>query len=126
MRLRLIVPGPIIDTDLVRRASRSTWGPLPAAGAQVHKYQPTMFHVKLLIVDGLLVSVGSTNFDPRSFRLNDEANLNIYDSAFAAAQTAVFERDLAQSRRITLAEWETRPWHEKLIEQAAGLLGSQL
>jgi len=126
VRVRIIVPGPIIDTDFVRRAGRSTWGPLLAAGAQIHEYQPTMFHCKLLVVDGLLVSVGSTNFDPRSFRLNDEANLNVYDADFAAAQTAVFERDLARSRRVTLAEWETRPWHEKLIEHAAGLLGAQL
>ncbi len=126
VRVRIIVPGPIIDTDLVRRAGRSTWGPLLAAGAQIHEYQPTMFHCKLLVVDGLLVSVGSTNFDPRSFRLNDEANLNVYDADFAAAQTAVFERDLAQARRVTLAEWESRPWHEKLIEHTAGLLGAQL
>lgn len=126
VRFRLIVPGPIIDTDVVRRASRSTWGPLLAAGAEIYEYQPTMFHCKVLIVDLLLVSVGSTNFDPRSFRLNDEANLNVYDAAFATAQTAVFERDLAQSRRVTLAEWEARPWHEKLIERTAGLLGSQL
>ncbi len=126
VRFRLIVPGPIIDSDIVRRASRSTWGPLLAAGAEIREYQPTMFHCKVLIVDGLLVSVGSTNFDPRSFRLNDEANLNVYDAAFAAVQTAVFERDFAQSRPVTLAEWEGRPWHEKAIEWAAGLLGSQL
>jgi len=126
VRFRLIVPGPIIDTDVVRRASRSTWGPLLAAGAEIHEYQPTMFHCKVMIVDRLLVSVGSTNFDPRSFRLNDEANLNIYDTAFAASQTEVFERDLAKSRRVTLAEWEARPWHEKLVERTMGLLGSQL
>jgi len=111
---------------VVRGASRSTWGPLLAAGAEIHEYQPTMFHCKVLIVDRLLVSVGSTNFDPRSFRLNDEANLNIYDAAFAAGQTEVFERDLAKSRRVTLAEWEARPWHEKFVERTMGLLGSQL
>ncbi len=126
VRFRLIVPGPIIDTDVVRRASRAAWGPLLAAGAEIHEYQPTMFHCKVLIVDRLLVSVGSTNFDTRSFRLNDEANLNVYDTAFASSQTAVFERDLAKSRRVTLADWEARPWHEKLIERAAGLLSPQL
>jgi cardiolipin synthase A/B len=126
VRVRVVVPGPIIDTDVVRRASRSTWGPLLAAGAQIHEYQPTMYHCKVMIVDGLLVSVGSTNFDPRSFRLNDEANLNVYDRAFAARQESVFERDIARSRRVTLAEWENRPWHEKLMEHAAGLLQAQL
>jgi cardiolipin synthase len=126
VRFRLVVPGPIIDTDVVRRASRSTWGPLLAAGAQIYEYQPTMYHCKVMIVDGLLVSVGSTNFDPRSFRLNDEANLNVYDRAFAAAQEKVFENDIAQSKRVTLEEWENRPWHEKLMERAAALLHAQL
>ena len=126
VRFRLIVPGRITDTEIVRRASRAAWGPLLAAGAEIYEYQPTMFHSKVLIVDGLLVSVGSTNFDPRSFRLNDEANLNVYDAAFAASQIAVFERDLAKSRRMTFAAWNARPWYEKLVERTAGLLGSQL
>lgn len=126
VRVRVIVPGPIIDTDVVRRASRATWGPLLEAGAQIHEFQPTMYHCKVMIVDDLLVSVGSTNFDMRSFRLNDEANLNVYDPAFAKAQTATFEADLALARRVTLAEWQARPWHEKAIEHAASLLGGQL
>ena len=126
VRLRVVLPGPIIDTDLVRRASRSTWGPLLEAGAEIYEYQPTMYHCKVMIVDGLLVSVGSTNFDPRSFRLNDEANLNVYDRAFAARQERVFEQDLTRSKRVTLADWEGRPWHEKLMEHAAGLLHAQL
>jgi len=126
VRLRVVLPGPIIDTDLVRRASRSTWGPLLEAGAEIYEYQPTMYHCKVMIVDGLLVSVGSTNFDPRSFRLNDEANLNVYDRAFAARQEKVFEQDIARSRRVTLADWQNRPWHEKLMERAAGLLHTQL
>jgi len=126
VRFRLIVPGPIVDTDIVRRASRATWGPLLEAGAEIYEYQPTMFHCKVLIVDRLLTSVGSTNFDPRSFRLNDEANLNVYDAPFAQAQERVFERDIAQSRRVTLAQWQARPWHEKMMENAARLLGAQL
>jgi cardiolipin synthase A/B len=126
VKVRLILPGPIIDTDVVRRASRAGWGPLLAAGAHIHEYQPTMFHCKVMIVDGLLVSVGSTNFDVRSFRLNDEANLNVYDPRFAARQVEVFERDLALTHRITLEEWQARPWHEKLLERTAALLGPQL
>ena len=126
VRLRLIVPGPIVDAEVVRRASRATWGPLLEAGAEIYEYQPTMFHCKVLIVDRLLTSVGSTNFDPRSFRLNDEAQLNVYDAAFAAEQTAVFERDLLRSRRVTLADWQQRPWREKLIERTAALLNPQL
>ena len=79
-----------------------------------------------MIVDALLVSVGSTNFDNRSFQLNDEANLNIYDADFAARQIEIFQDDLARSRRISLAEWRTRPRSEKLREHAASLFGPQM
>ena len=126
VRVRIIVPGEHIDTEVVRKASRAGWGELLDAGAEIHEYQPTMFHCKTLIVDGLLVSVGSTNFDNRSFRLNDEANLNVYDPAFAAAVTRVFEADLEQARRITHEDWLQRPAREKLLEKAAALLSPQL
>ena len=126
VRLRIIVPGTEIDAEVVRKASRANWGELLEAGAQIHEYQPTMFHCKTLIVDGQLVSVGSTNFDNRSFRLNDEANLNIYDPEFAGRLTAVFEGDLERSRRITFEDWKNRPWQEKLAEKASALLSSQL
>ncbi len=126
VRLRIITPGPIIDSQTVRGASRAAWGPLLEAGAEISEYQPTMFHCKVFTVDGLLVSVGSTNFDNRSFRLNDEANLNVYDAAFAAAQTEQFEADLRQSKRLTFAQWKDRPLHEKALEHLSSLLSSQL
>ena len=85
-----------------------------------------MYHCKVMIVDGLMTSVGSTNFDVRSFRLNDEANLNIYDKAFAARQTRVFEADLTQSRRITHEAWKARPFTEKVHEHTLALFGSLL
>lgn len=126
VRLRIITPGPIIDSQTVRGASRAAWGPLLEAGAEISEYQPTMFHCKVFTVDGLLVSVGSTNFDNRSFRLNDEANLNIYDEAFAAGQTAQFEADLRLSKRLTYEAWKDRPLREKAMEHVAALLSSQL
>ena len=126
VRLRIVVPGPHIDSDTVRSASRATWGPLLQAGATIAEYQPTMFHCKVMVVDRLLVSVGSTNFDNRSFRLNDEATLNIYDAVFAAEQTAIFEADLALAHRVTHAQWLARPWKERLAERLASLIGSQL
>jgi cardiolipin synthase len=126
VRVRVIVPGEHIDTEVVRKASRAGWGPLLAAGAQIHEYTPTMFHCKMLIVDGLLVSVGSTNFDTRSFRLNDEANLNVYDAAFASQVTAVFEQDLARTRQVSLKQWRERPMTEKILENAAAAFSSQL
>jgi len=126
VRVQIIVPGPHIDWELVRHASRATWGRLLAAGAEIYEYQPTMYHVKVLIADGLWVWAGSTNFDNRSFAINDEANLNVYDAAFARRQIAVFEGDLARSRRVTLGEWRSRPWHDKLADFAASLVSSQL
>ena len=85
-----------------------------------------MFHCKVMVVDQRMASVGSTNFDNRSFRLNDESNLNVYDEAFARAQTAVIEADIAKSRRITFEAWAARPWHEKLMEHASAVLSFQL
>ncbi|RZA16473.1 MAG: cardiolipin synthase B, partial [Lysobacteraceae bacterium] len=84
VRVRVLVPGKHIDSETVRLASKAHWGDLLLAGVEVYEYQPTMMHNKLLVVDGGMVSVGSTNFDSRSFRLNDEASLNVYDPAFAA------------------------------------------
>jgi len=126
VKLRIVVPGPHIDSDIVRSASRARWGPLLAAGALIAEYQPTMYHCKVMVVDGLLVSVGSTNFDNRSFRLNDEATLNILDAEFAAQQTRIFDDDLRLSRTVSLAEWRQRPWREQLAERFASLIGSQL
>lgn len=126
VKIRIITPGEIIDTDTVRAASRGSWGPLLKAGAQIYEYQPSMYHCKVMIVDNLLVSVGSTNFDNRSFRLNDEANLNVYDPAFAQRQTLIFETDLKNARQVTYDEWINRPLKEKLTEKLALLLGSQL
>jgi cardiolipin synthase len=126
VKLRIVVPGPHMDVDIVRSASRAQWGPLLAAGALIAEYQPTMYHCKVMIVDGLLVSVGSTNFDNRSFQLNDEATLNILDAEFAAQQTQIFEDDLRLSRTVSLAQWRARPWQERLAERFASMIGSQL
>jgi cardiolipin synthase len=124
--VRMILPGPHIDSEVVRRASRARWGALLEAGAEIYEYQPTMFHCKVMVVDEVWTSVGSTNFDNRSFALNDEANLNVYDRALSALQKRIFEEDVKRSRRVTLAEWRNRPWTEKLTEFAATLLGTQL
>ena len=126
VKIRIVVPGEIIDTETVRAASRGSWGPLLKAGAEIYQYQPSMYHCKLMIVDKLLVSVGSTNFDNRSFRLNDEANLNVFDAGFAERQTGIFETDLRHAKQISYAAWANRPWKEKLLERLALLLGSQL
>ena len=126
VNVQIIVPGPIVDTAITRRASRSRWGELLESGVDIFEFQPTMYHCKVMIVDGLWVSVGSTNFDNRSFRLNDEANLNALDRDLAQHQTRAFEDDKRRSKQVTLEQWRNRPLREKLVEHAAGLLRSQL
>ena len=123
VRVQVIVPGPHIDIDVVRRASRSKWGRLLKAGVEIYEYQPTMYHCKLLIVDDAWVSVGSANLDSLSFRYNDEANLNVLDAKFAGEQIRVFEDDLARSKQVTYQAWRKRPMHKKLWEQFAGMFG---
>jgi len=126
VRIRVLVPGEHIDSETVRLASKALWGRLLQSGVEIHEYLPTMMHVKLLVVDRELVSVGSTNFDIRSFRLNDEASLNIYHHAFAERMTAVFEADLLKAKRFTYAIWKQRPLTEKIAEKVIRPIRSQL
>jgi len=126
VRVRVLLPGPHIDSTTVSIASKSEWGALLQAGVEIHLYQPTMLHTKLLLVDSEFVSVGSTNFDIRSIRLNDEASLNVYSRDFAATMTAVFEADLLAADSYSLATWNSRPLRERLAEKLLVPIKSQL
>lgn len=124
--VQILVPGKHIDSKITRRASRALWGPLLERGVEIFEYQPTMFHVKVMIVDEIFTSVGSTNFDNRSFKLNDEANLNVLSRELAEEQSKIFDRDLKRAKKITLDEWRRRPLREKAIEKLASALRLQL
>lgn len=126
VRVRILLPGPHIDSLTVNIASKTDWGGMLHAGAEIHVYQPTMLHTKLLVIDGQFVSVGSTNFDMRSIRLNDEASLNIYSIDFAAKMTAVFENDLMAAEPYSLERWKNRPLREKFSETILLPIRSQL
>ncbi len=104
VKVEIIVPGKFIDENIVRAASKRHWLELFAAGIKIYEYQPTMVHVKLLVVDDAFVSVGSGNFDNRSIQLNDEANLDVLDPVFAAQQTRLFEQDKKLSHEMTRNE----------------------
>ena len=104
VKVEIIVPGKLINKKIVRAASKRHWPELIKAGIKIYEYQPTMMHVKLIVVDDTFVSVGSGNFDNRSIQLNDEANLDVLDRDFAAQQTRLFEMDKKQSHEITLDE----------------------
>ena len=126
VRLRILLPGPHIDSETVKIASRGSWGELLRHGADIRIYQPTMLHTKLMVVDREFVSVGSTNFDMRSLKLNDEASLNIYDKEFALEMTRAFEEDLTLSEPCTWEAWRARPLRERISEQLIRPLRSQL
>ena len=126
VKVRVLTPSGHIDSEVVRKASRGSWGPMLEAGIEFAEYEPTMYHVKSLVVDGLFSSVGSTNFDNRSFRLNDEANLNVLSAEFGGVQQEVFAADWSKARRISLEEWQRRPISERVLERLASLLHSQL
>jgi cardiolipin synthase len=112
----IIVPGIWTDTEEVRRASRHFWGRLLEAGVKVYEYQPTMYHVKIVMVDEHWATLGSANFDERSFQLNDETNVNVYERKFVEQQIALFELDRLRSRPITLAQWQGRPVQMKISD----------
>ncbi len=126
VQVRIMVPGVNIDAEVVRIASKADWGELLEAGAEIHEYQPTMLHNKLLVIDRYMVSVGSTNFDARSFRLNEEASMNVYDRNFAETMTRIFETDLAHTAAYDYATWQQRPWRERLFETFVLPVRSQL
>ncbi len=126
VRIRVLVPGEHIDSQTVRLASKASWGDLLQAEVEIYEYQPTMLHVKSLVVDRELVSVGSTNFDIRSFKLNDEASLNVYNRAFAERMTKLFEADLLKAKRYTYETWKQRPLREKFAEKVVFPIRSQL
>ena len=108
VRVRVLVPGPHIDKPFVRVAGRASYDELVACGVELYEYQPTMLHAKTMVVDGIWSSVGSVNFDNRSFQLHDEATLCVCSETFAAELTEQFERDLEVSERIEPGRWKGR------------------
>jgi cardiolipin synthase A/B len=124
--VRILVPGRHTDVPFVRRASRSGWGPLLKAGVALFEYQPTMIHCKVTVIDGHWTTLGSANFDNRSFRLNDEANLDVFSDALAEEQSRQLDDDLQRSRRVTLRDWRRRPLSQRVQEALARVLYSQL
>jgi len=114
--VNVIVPGKHDDHALTRSSGRSSYGKLLKAGAKVYEYEPSMIHAKIAIFDGVWSVVGSTNLDNRSFGINDEINVAILDPQIAGRLTHDFEEDAAQSRKVSLQQWEKRSLSERLLE----------
>jgi len=110
-----LLPGKI-DHKVVYWASRSGFGPLLLGGIEIYEYQAGLMHAKTMVVDGVLAAVGSTNLDNRSFALNEEINLIVYDRGVAARLEKAFQEDLKHSKKLTYEAWKARPWREKFLE----------
>jgi cardiolipin synthase len=125
VEVKIIVPGGHSDHLLTRRSSRRLFGDLLRAGAEIYEYAPAMIHTKTMVIDDVWSVVGSTNFDNRSFGLNDEVNLAAYDEKLAARLIEDFTRDLAQSRAVSYEEWRHRSIFERMYEWVGWLLERQ-
>jgi cardiolipin synthase len=115
VRVMVLVPGKI-DHKITYRASRSNYGRMLLGGIQIFEYMASLMHAKSMVVDGIWATIGSTNFDNRSFALNEELNLTIYDRLLGRRLEEIFQADLKYSRKITHEEWQSRGLQEKFFE----------
>lgn len=126
VEVRILVPGEHTDKNFARVAGRAVYEQLLAAGVRIWEYGPTMLHAKTLTVDGVWSSVGSVNFDNRSFQLHDEATLCIQSAEFAARLTACFDRDLTVSEEIREGRWRRRSVAQRVPENVLVRLRREL
>ena len=114
------------DNAIVQHASHHHYGTLLKGGVKIYDYQRTLLHQKVIVIDSCWAAVGSTNFDDRSFELNDEVSLAVYDEGIAGELEATFERDLAHAKEVHLEPWAKRPLLHKLTDFGAFLFNEQL
>jgi cardiolipin synthase len=123
VKIRILTDGDLTDARSVKHASRNGYDTILEAGDRLFEYQPTMMHVKAMIVDDAWSVFGSANFDNRSFELNDEISVAVADKELAATLSQAFERDIAQSKEVRMDEWRGRPLHQKVRERFWGMFG---
>ena len=115
VRVVVLVPG-VIDHNLVRQASRGNFGRLLRAGVEIYEYKAALLHAKTMVIDGVWSTVGSANLDSRSFTLNDELNLVVYDAGVARRLEEVFHEDLRYAERVDYARWRRRAFTSRILE----------
>jgi cardiolipin synthase len=113
--VRLLVPGKS-DVPLAQWAARAAYAHMLEAGVRIWEYQSRVLHAKTALVDGSWATVGTSNFDYRSFFLNDEINLLGQSSDLNATLAMQFHQDLAQSHEIERDAWKRRPWYAPILE----------
>jgi cardiolipin synthase len=123
VRIRLLTEGSVTDAKPVKFAGRAQYEQLLEHGIEIYEYQPTMMHVKAVVVDGTVSIIGSANFDNRSLELNDELNVVVASPTLATELTRDFERDIQRSARIDLDSWRSRPLHIRAREKLWSAFG---
>jgi cardiolipin synthase len=124
--VRIMLPGPVTDSSIVRHAGHRFFEELLGHGIHIYEYQRTLIHQKVMVVDGEWSLVGSTNLDDRSLDINDEASVGMIDREVAATLQAAFRTDLAQCKELKLAEWRQRgAWH-RLVDRVSYAVNEQL
>jgi cardiolipin synthase len=126
VKVVILTNGPHTNHTLTRRAGHRYYKQLLAAGVEIYEYQQTLIHTKVVTIDGTWASVGSINFDDRSFVLNDEINLSTTDSALVTKLDVQLAKDLAASKRMVLYKWIKRPLNDRFIEFVGSIFRPQL
>jgi cardiolipin synthase len=123
--VKIMVSGIHNDTKVARYNTTRLYGPLLEAGVEIYEYNQTMLHHKFMVCDGVWATVGTANFDSRSFALNDENNVCVYDHEFAKQWEEIFRRDLPACQPVTLDGWRNRGVATRFFESLFYLLRSQ-
>jgi cardiolipin synthase len=124
VRIRILSEGEITDAMPVKHASRFGYQALLDQGIEIYEYQPTMMHTKAVMIDGAFSIIGSANFGNRSFELNDELTVAVFDPELATALIGDFEKDMAKSIRLDAATWkDQRSMLGKLQERWWSIFG---
>ena len=114
------------DSQFTYTASRSHYGPLLLGGVRIFEYKASLLHAKTMVVDGVWATIGTTNVDNRSFALNQEINLTVYDRVIGRRMEQIFDEDLKYSTPVSYDEWKSRGIVQRVIEWFSFPLKEQL
>jgi cardiolipin synthase len=124
--VRLMVAGKHNDTWWARQNSLRLYGKLLEAGVEIYEYQPSMLHQKVMVVDGAWATVGTANFDNRSFALSEETNVCLHDAALVESLEMTFLSDLGRCQKVELSRWRRRGAWQRAKELLASLIEDQV
>jgi cardiolipin synthase A/B len=124
--VRVLVPGENNDQPLTKSAGRGAYGKLLEGGVRIFEYEPTMIHIKSIVVDTLFSMIGSSNLDARSAEINEELDVVVYDRDFSRKMEETFTNDSSHCREYTLEQFRKRSLWERTVEWIAYPFRSQL